>query len=162
MTMDDLENEIKIMLHSFRVDAKIDRVIKNISVQFVMELFGTIVCGVNRPDYKLVADQINQDYPGYRVVYIVTDDNMLEKKDEVLWALMRGGYIKWIRMKYSRVFNESIIRGNLGNKIIDQRLRIWNGQPKYKFLIDDNEYARRNSASYILSLDPGFFDYMPK
>jgi len=128
MTIEDLENEIEIMLHAFRVNAKVVRLIKTISVQFVVEQFGTIVCGVNRPDYKLVADQIEQDYPDYRVVYIVSEDNMLEKKDEVLWALMRGGYMKWIRVTYPRTFNESIIRGNFGNKIITQRLKIWNNK----------------------------------
>lgn len=162
MILEELESEIKIMLYAYKVESKVYRLIKSVSVQFVVEQFGVIVCGINREDYKIITDQVNQDFPDYRVVYITGSDNMLEKKDDVLWELMKGGYIKWVRMNYPRTFNDSIVRGNLGNKIINQRLKIWNDRPKYRFLIEDNEYAKVNSASFIFSIDPSFFDYMPE
>lgn len=159
--MKELENEIIVMLHALRVNFKVVRLIKSISVQFVIDQFGTIVCGINRADYKIVDDQIKQSYLGFRVLYITTFDNMLEKKDEVIFALMRGGYIKYIRLKYPRAFNELIAMQNFGVKIINQRLKIWNNLPKYKFMIEDNEDAKRNLATYVLALDQAFYDTMP-
>lgn len=161
-TMKELEDEITIMMHALRVDYKVIRLIKSISVQFLVEQFGTIVCGISRPDYKIVDDQMKQSYPGYRVVYITTFDSMLEKKEETIFALMCGGYMRWIRSEYSRAFNELIVMQEFGKKIINQRLKVWGEEPKYRYWVEENEYAKRQSATYILSLDPSFYDYVPE
>lgn len=162
ITMKELEDEITIMMYALRVDYKIVRLIKGISVQFVVEQFGTIVCGISRADYKIVDDQIKQSYPGWRIVYITTHDNLLEKKEETIFALMCGGYMRWIRAEYHRAFTELIVMQEFGKKIIDQRLKIWAEKPKYRHWIEENEYAKRQPATYILSLDPSFYDGMPE
>lgn len=162
MTMKELEIEITVMLHALRVDYKIVRLIKGISVQFLIEQFGVIVCGISRSDYKIVDDQIKQSYPNWCVVYITTHDNLLEKKEEAIWALMRSGYIRWIRLKYSRAFTELVVLQGFDRKIINQRLKIWGEKSKYKYWIEENEYAKRQSATYILSIDPSFYDYLPE
>jgi hypothetical protein len=51
--------------------------------------------------------------------------------------------------------------GNFGRKIIEQRLKIWKDQPKYKFMIEDNKSALKYPANMILATEPAFFDYMP-
>jgi hypothetical protein len=160
--IEELEEKIATMLYAFRVEYAVYRLIKSISVQCLVPLFGTLVCGLNRADYKLVDDSVKQAYPDWRVVYITTFDSMLEKKDEVLWALMRGGYMKWIRMNYPTAFTQLVVMQGFGNKIINQRLKIWDGRSKYKFLIEDNEDAKKYPATYVLATDPGFFDHMPE
>lgn len=162
MTMVELEDAIVIMMHALRVDYKVDRVIKGISFQFVVEQFGTIVCGLNRQDYKLVDNQIKQSYPGWRVVYITTFDNMLEKKEETIWKLMEGGYMRWVRLTYPRPYTELIVMQEFGKKIINKRLEIYKDKPRYRFLIEDNEDAKHYPATSILSWDPGFYDSMPE
>lgn len=161
MTMKRLEDDIVLMLHVLKVDYKKESLIKGISVQFIIDVFGTIVCGLNRADYKIVDDQVRQNYPGWRVVYITTYDNLLEKKDDVIWALMRGGYMKYIRTTYPRAFKELITFQEFGKKIINKRLEIWNNQPCYRYLIEDNEDAKLNPVTYILALEPSFYDYLP-
>lgn len=162
MSMTELEDAIVVMLHALKLDYKTDSVIRGISIQFVVEQFGTIVCGINRQDYKLVDDQIKQSYPDWRVVYITTFDNMLEKKEETIWKLMEGGYMRWIRVTYPRAFNELIIMQEFGKRIINRRLEVYGNKPKYKFLIEDNEDSKHYPATTVLSWDSGFYDLMPE
>jgi len=162
MTIEQLESDISVILSSLRVDYKKMSVIKEVSVQFIVEEFGTIICGLNRADYLLVSKTIEKQFgSGWRIVYLSLQDSLLEKKDEVIWDLMRGGYIRYIRNKYPRQFRELIVMQNFGRKIIEQRLKVWNNEPKFNFLIEENKAALKEAFTYILSIDPSFFDYMP-
>lgn len=163
MDLTELEVHINTILNSFFLKFKKTNIIRGVSVQFIVEDFGIIVCGINRVDYAQVDDAINNQYAGWRVVYITTNDNILEKKYEVLWALMRGGYMRWLRFSFPRqVKNILIGQDNLGNRIIDERLRIWNDKPKFKFLIEENKFVKQNGLLREYNIDPGFFDYMPE
>jgi len=162
MTLEELETHIEIMLRAFKVSYKIERIIKNITFQFIVNDFGLIVSGIIGADQKLIASSVNQLFPNYRNIYISELDNLLEEKDRVLWALMQGGYISWLRSTYNRDFKNIITMQEFGKKIINQRLKIWAGKEKYKYLIEYNESALRQSATYMLSIDPSFYDYMPE
>lgn len=162
MTFDELETATAVMLKAFRLSYKTDRLIKSISFQCVVNQFGTVVTGLIGSEYKLVSDSVVQAYPDFRKVYIAHTDNMMEKKDEVLWALMRGGYISWIRSNFPRDFKSLITMQEFGKKIINKRLEIWDEQARYRYFIDYNRAALRQPATYMLSIDPSFFDYMPK
>lgn len=162
MTLDELETQLKVMLHAFRVGYKIDRLIKSITFQFVVNDFGLVVSGVVGGDCKLISSSVEQAFPNYRKIFILDTDNLLEAKDRVLWALMQGGYVSWLRDTYYRDFKNIITMQEFGKKIINQRLKIWAGKEKYKYLIEYNESALRQSATYMLSIDPSFYDYMPE
>jgi len=97
ITMYELEALLEANLRALRVEYRKEYLIKDISVQFVVEKFGVIVCGINRMDYKLVDTAVGDQYKGWRVVYVTTYDDMNEKRDEVLWTMMRGGYLTWLR-----------------------------------------------------------------
>lgn len=161
--MQDLEENVSIMLNQFRVSVRRAALVKNTSVQLIIDDFGLIVCCINRMDYAQVNDAVNEQFNGWRLVFISTNDNILEKKYEVLWALMRCGYMKWLRYNFPRQ-TKSVLLGhdNLGQKIIEERLRIWNDQPKFKYLIEDNMVALRNGVQRELTNDPSFYDYMPE
>lgn len=132
------------------------------SVQFVIEDYGTIINGIDGIDYSYVNGKVDKSFPGYRKIFVDIEDDQLEKKEEIIWALMSGGYMRWLRFTFQRQFNNLIVMENFGNKIIDERLKRWNDKPMYIAYIDDNKEAKVNAASYILSIDPGFFDYMPE
>lgn len=132
------------------------------SIQFVIEEYGLVVSGFDRLDYSYVNGRIDKAFPGFRKVFVDIEDDQLEKKDEIIWALMCGGYMRWLRFTFQRQFNNLIVMENFGNKIVAERLKRWNNSPMYKSYIADNEEAKVSSASYILSIDPGFFDYMPE
>lgn len=163
MDLKELEDYISIMLSQLRVTFKKLNLIRGVSIQFIVEEFGLIICGIDRTCYTQVNETIIKNFPDWRIIYITTNDNIAEKKDEVLWSLMRCGYMKWLRYTYPRQI-KSIINGpeSLGQKIIRERLRIWANKPKYKFLVNDNKVALENGMLRELTNDPSFFDYMPE
>lgn len=163
MDMTELEEQLAVILRNFFVTSRKINLIKGVSVQFIIDDFGLIVCGINRVDYVQIDDAVNNQFPGWRVVYITTSDSLLEKKYDILWALMRGGYMRWLRYNYPRqVKNILLGPDNLGQRIIEERLRIWGDKPKYRFLVEDNKIVRIHGLLREYTRDQGFFDYMPE
>lgn len=159
MTLDVLEGEIGAMLHSFMVDKKKLYLVPGVSVQFVVPQFGLIISGINRADYKMVLDAVNRDYADWRQVYITTFDKMEEVKYEVLWELMRSGYMFWLQQEHPRPFNRLIVEG-FGDRIIKKRLELYGTKPKYNFLRELDTWAKDMAKTYVLSMYPGFFNHM--
>ena len=162
MSIEDLEIEINTMLNALQLRPNKVYIVKDVSVQFVIEEFGTIVCGINRTDYVEVKKVVENHFVDYRIIYITTNDDLSKKRYEVIWELMTGGYMRWLRYEYPRLFNNLISIDNFGMKIIKERLLRYNNRTKYVYLIEQNEWAMRNSGTYVLSMDPGFYDSMPE
>lgn len=162
MTLEDLILEVSNILNALRVQFKINDLVKGVSKQLVISEYGTIVRCISRLAYKLTDDNIDDPYKDYRIVYITTEDPRYEFRTTILWALMRGGYIRQLRTQFKRSFTSLIIDQDFGRQIVTERLRIWNKRPKYSWWIAENEAALRQSASYILSVDPAFYDMMPE
>jgi len=163
MDLKELEDYINIMLNQFMLKFKKISVLRGASVQFMIEEFGLIISCINRAEYVQVKSLLDDQFSDWRKIYITTNENIAEEKFNVLWALMRCGYMKWLRYNFPRQVKNAINGPeNLGQKIIEERLRIWNNKAKYKFLIEDNKVALRNGILRELSNDPSFFDYMPE
>lgn len=160
MELLDLELQIEVALKAMFVTY--NKVKSNVSVQFTVGDFGVVVCGIDRSDYALVDESVGGIYSGWRTVYITTQDNMAEKRLDIIWSLMAGGYMSYIRTKYKRQFTNLIVMQDFGKQIIDERLKRWDDKPKYKWLIAENKAIRRESGSYIISVEPGFYDMMPE
>jgi len=159
--MIELEVGIETMLRALHVPFKKIIVLKDISIQFLVEDFGVMICGINRVDYAEVNEKINNDYPGWRLVYITTNDDLTEIRYEVIWTLMQSGYMKWIRINYPREFKNLVIETGFGNRIIAERLKRWGDLPKNTFFVQDNISAKSTATNYVLTTEPAFFDYMP-
>ena len=164
ITMQELEARLGAMLSAFRIEYRKEALIKDISVQFVIERFGVIVCGINRLDYRLVDTAISDQYKGWRVVYITTYDNIDEKRDEVLWDLMRSGYVTYLRNSVTdSQFKKLMFEGNVAHKIIDKRLEMWGDSPKHRYQVECDTFAKgQGRISEYLSKEPGYFDFMPE
>lgn len=155
-----LEVNIKSMLAALRLNYRQASILNNLAICFIVEDFGTVICAIRPGDHDMIKDIMIRNYKDWRDVYIATDDSFNGMKDEVLWELMRSGYMTFIRNNYTRQFN-NIILNELGNKIINKRLKIWGDRPRYKWLVEENNMAKRESSTYVLSKNPAFFDYMP-
>ena len=160
LPFEEMEAEIGITLQSLRVPTKKLSVVPEVSVQYKSDDFGTIVSVIQRADYSYIHETIQREYPNYRYVYVSTFDNLIEKRDEIIWALMEGGFMSYIRQNFPRQF-QHLISDGFGNKIIRERLRRWNNAPKYRFFIEENTDAMKAPVSMNLSKEPAFFDYMP-
>lgn len=157
----ELEADIDIMLRILKVPFKQRVLVKDVSSQFVAEDFGVVVSAINRSDYAFILRALQEELPGYRYVFISPHDDMVEAKDELIFALMQSGYMKYIRTNFSRQFTDLVSLQNLDRKIIDERLKRWGDEPKYRYLVEENKMARGASATMILATEPGFYDYMP-
>jgi len=164
ITMYELEALLEANLRALRVEYRKEYLIKDISVQFVVEKFGVIVCGINRMDYKLVDTAVGDQYKGWRVVYVTTYDDMNEKRDEVLWTMMRGGYLTWLRHHLTTTqYRKLMFDGNIAHKVINKRLTVWADDPKYRYFKEIDSFAAgQGRISEYLSKEPGFFDFMPE
>jgi hypothetical protein len=162
MIMEELEDQIKIVLDTLRVSSRKISLIKDVSFQFVIDDFGVIISGINRADYKLVKEAVEGQFPGWRDIYFTTFDEVNQIKEDIIWELMKGGYMRWVRFTFPRQFNNLIAMEGFGKKIIKKRLEIYGDKPKYRFFVSDNEAALVDADSYILSIDPGFYDMMPE
>ncbi len=164
ITMYELEAILESNLRALRVEYRKEYLIKDISVQFIVEKFGVVVCGINRMDYKLVDTAVGDQYKGWRVVYLTTYDDMNEKRDEVLWALMRSGYLMWLRNSFTTTqYRNVMFEENWAHKIISKRLEMWGDSPKYRYLKERDDFTKgQGRISECLSKEPGFFDYMPE
>lgn len=160
ISIEELEAEIIITLKTLRVPFKKVTVVKNISSQYISEDFGVLISIMDSVDYTFVKNAVATAYPDYRYVFVSTQDNLVEAKDEVVWTLMQSGFMRYVRTNYPRQFN-NLIQEGFGDKIINERLKRWGDQPKYKFLREENKKAKGLPTSMIISNDPAFFDYMP-
>jgi hypothetical protein len=156
-----LIEEIQTILNTLKINWKISSHTKNVSVQFTIKNFGVIIYGYHQSFASEIKQSIDSKHKGWRHIYISNEDDMVSVKENLIWNLMKSGYMRFIRESYQSQFNNIIVE-QLGDKIIRERLRLWNDDPMYKFFIDENKDALTIPKSRILSHDPAFFDYMPE
>lgn len=163
MNLQELGDDVQIILQNFFLEFKRLNLMKDMSVQFSIPDFGVIVCCIDRNDYSQINDLLNRDYLTWRKVFIAIQDDLTDLRYNILWELMRSGYMYWLRSNFPRqVKNVLLGIDNLGVRIIQERLRIWAKKAKYKFLIEDNEFVLKNGLLREFIDNPGFFDYMPE
>src|SRR6056297_2756580 len=115
--------DVGVVLGAFKVPYNITSVVKNITTQFIIEDFGVVISVMNAADYSLVSEKVNDLFKGHRIVYVSDRESINEKRYEILWAMMKSGYMKWLRSNFSSQFINILETDNLGNRIIDERLR---------------------------------------
>jgi len=163
MRLEDLEQEVYTTIMSLRVQPRRLTLLKGVSSQLIIEEFGIIVCCINRLDYAMIDSKVNKEYDGWRVIYVSTSDDMAEKRDEILWELVRAGYVKWLRgMLSDSQFKNLILLNNLGERIIHKRLEIWGDRPAYRYLASYHQDVLRFGYQREFADDPGFFDWLPE
>lgn len=153
--------DVGTVLGALRVPYSVASVYKNITVQYVIGEFGVVVSVITPTDYGAISSKVEETFIGYRHIYVATNDNISDKRYEIIWELMRSGYMRWIRMSYGAQFPNILETDNLGGRIIEQRLKVWDNQPKHLYLINSNLEAQQIGFRRVLAEDPAFFDYMP-
>jgi hypothetical protein len=153
--------DVGAMLGAFRVPYNITSVIKNITTQYIIEDFGVVISVINPGDYGTVNERLDTVLKDYRKIFVSSNDDLNEKRYEIIWSLMKSGYMKWLRYTYPSQFPNIMETDNLGGRIIDERIARWGNVPKYRYLVEDSISAKNVGFRQLLSRDPSFFDYMP-
>lgn len=100
------------------------------------------------------------DDDSWGIIDIRPDDSFEEKKMEVIWKLVKSGYFHYLRTEVPRTFKAMITSQGWDKKIIKKRLNIYGDGPKYNYWKDLNKWALKESSTYVLAMEPGFFDYL--
>jgi hypothetical protein len=163
MNIDELKNEVIIYLRLLGVPEWEHLVIGgDVAHWFVVDMFSTLICIVEESNINFVATRILDLYKEHRVVYVTKESSLNVSKEKILWEFMRSGYMRWLRYTYPTKFRYAITEQGFGTKILKKRISLYSDNFKYKFWREDDEAALTLSSSYLLSAEPGFYDYMPE
>ena len=97
---------------------------------------------------------------GWHVGWIHPDYDMEKSRKVVVWTLMQGGFFHYLRNSFKNTFNRMISIEGWDKIIADERLRRFKDTPKFNYFRELNKDALQESASYVLAVDPGFYDHM--
>jgi len=146
-------NDIEQMLYLFGVEFNTTTT-KSRTI-FDLPMFGVKIFFIGSDD-----DLTPVMVGGWRIITIRSDNSFEEKKMEIFWELMRSGYMNYLRTEVPRTFKAMIISQGWDKRIIEKRLKIYKEDAKYSYLKELNKWALKESSAYVLSMHPGFFDFL--
>jgi hypothetical protein len=97
---------------------------------------------------------------GWNVVYVHPDFDVIKSKERIVWGLVKGGYFHYLRNNYKKTFHHMISNEGWGRRIIQERLKRQKELPKHVYFAELNNDALRAAETWVMSQDPGFFDFM--
>ena len=152
-------NNLEQILHALGLNFV--REIKNerLTNELTIERFGLKIIYVPSD----VEEQTVIKKDSWRRLYIYENElesNIFAQKDRIIWELMKAGYMRYLRMEYPNIFRRQIALNGWDRKIIEKRLEMYGDKPKYNYLRELNQEALGTAAGYILSVDPGFYDFL--
>jgi len=148
-------NDVEQMVYLFTSGIEVNTTTAGSITIFEIPMFGTkIVFMENDTTLTGTGDTI------WRIINIKPNDSFEEKKMGVFWELMRSGYVHYLRIEVPRTFKAMIVSQGWDKKIIEKRLEIYKEDAKYNYWRDLNKWALKESSTYVLSMDPGFFDFL--
>ena len=159
MLFDELTIELEITFRLLKLQINVEKYLSGKTKIYTIPMFGLkVYCISNFMHRELQEASLDINS---RIFVITTTEDFKEKKELLIWELMKSGYLRWLRLSYPRQFKDLIVTQNFGRKIIDRRLTLWNNKEKFKFLSDENKLYR-STIGYALSQDPSFFDMIPE
>ena len=162
MNLSELENEIEKTLISLKLKYRKLKFKKTMGYKFVNEDFGVIICVFIPMDFTSMNELLKDNYnENWSIIHITTDDNIIEKRKEIIWEFGKNGYFRWLRFNFPNQFKHMLFYNNLANDIINYRLNCFSDKKKYNYLKKENELVKKIDFNRLLSNDPGFFDYIP-
>lgn len=123
---------------------------------FTVERFGVKVIYLNG---KVFSDKEVEDW---HVAYVFPDFDLKESRRKIVWALIRGGYFHYLHHNYKNTFNRILHDQGWDKEVMARREYFYKNKPKYNYLYELYEEGKGLDANFILSRDPGYFDWIIK
>lgn len=162
MSIKETSYDMEVLLKALKIPFSSTNVIRHVTTQFIVEDLGIVVTILNPNDYTMVKERVNFLFKDWKLLFITAASDISAKRYHIVFEFMRSGYMKWLREMYRNQYVQIIETDNLGRRIIEERLRLWDNKPMYRLFIQENVNALKNNFRRIISEDPGFFDYMPE
>jgi hypothetical protein len=152
MTADEVMQILNVLLFQFNIP--FDKHDYQKSSIFTVSKFGLKIVYLDGQTFD------NKVLSGWNIVYIHPDYTVLQTKEKIVWGLVKGGYFHYLRNNYNKTFKQMLFTENWGKFLIKERIRRYKELPKYNYFGEINKDALNESEMWILSRDPGFFDFM--
>ncbi len=149
---DDVSQIMFILLSHYNVSFDVQKIGK--SVIYEVERFGTKIVYLDGQEFK---DSLLK---GWNVAYVHPDYDVRTAKEKIVWALVDGGYFHYLRHTYKKIFTNILTFEGWDKRLIEERLRRYKELPKYNYLREINNDGKKESPVFVLSIDPGFFDFI--
>ena len=152
MNVEEVVQMLFVLVSQFNISYKQQNIGK--SAIFEIQKFGVKIVYLDGQEFdKRVLD-------GWYVAWIHPDYDLKEAREKIVWALVRGGYFHYLRTAYKKTFGSMISSQGWDRLLIEYRMKLFKNEPKYAYQREINEDAIKMSPSYLMSLDPGFFDWL--
>lgn len=161
MSIKETSYDVEVLLKALKIPFSTTNVMRHITTQFIIDDLGIVLSVLNPSDYSTINERVNFLFKEWKLMYIASTTDVVDRRYNIIFDFMRSGYMKWLRRAYRNQYVQIIETDNLGRRIIEERLRLWDNKPKYRLFIQENIEALKTSFRRIVSEEPGFFDYMP-
>lgn len=152
ITSEEVEEIIYVLLVQFNI--KYEKHDYGNSSIFTVPDFGTKIVYLDGQEFD------KKILKGWHVVYIHPDYDVLKSKERIVWELVKGGYFHYLHNNYKKTFQQMLFSEGWGKKLIKERLRRFKDEPKHNYFRQLNKDALTSPEMWILSQDPGFFDFI--
>jgi hypothetical protein len=152
ITIEDLDQMLFVLLKQFHVDYNTKLVGE--SAIYTVPKFGTKLVYLNGQEFT------KKELDGWNVGYVHPDFDLVEARQKIAWALMRGGYFHYLHHNFKNTFNQMLNSQGWDKALMVYRDKIYKDIPKYSYYRELNDLARKQPPAYIMSIDPAFFDFM--
>jgi len=150
---DDVQYILVSLLEQYGVDFEREDIEE--SAIFKISKFGVKVVYLNGQPFKKTI------LTGWLVAWVHPDYSIDKAREIIIYTLMEGGYFHYLRFNFPNVYKRIISMEGWDREILEERLRRYKELPKYNYFRELDNDALTESSTYILAVDPGFFDFMP-
>ncbi len=152
MTADDVNRMLFVLLSQYNVQFDMQAV--GNSVIYEVSRFGVKIIYLDGQEFD------KKTLDGWHIAWIHPDYSIKKARDKIVWALVKGGYFHYLRHNYKNTFHRTLTFEGWDRLLIDERLRRYKELPKYNYMREINNDAKRESPTFVLSIDPGFYDFI--
>jgi len=149
-------DDVHQIMFNFLSIYKVEFSLKNYSGTKIFEVpkFGTKVVYYDKQTYD------KKVLVGWHIAYIHVDYTVMKARDAIFFALQKGGYVHYLRTNYKNTFNQAMTMQGWDRTINKERKKLYKDLPKYSYLKELINFAEGEGTSYVLAMDPGFYDYI--
>jgi len=143
------------------------QILHRLGVDFVQKKSGNEFAVYEVPMFGLKAiwtlTKYEESSDDWNIVIIYPYDALALVRENIMWELAKGGFFHYLRTNYPNTFHR-MLAGREGEdwhrKIINKRLELFGNKPKYNYFRALNKEGAPVSSSQILSVEPGFYDFL--
>lgn len=152
--IDDVYQMLFVLLTQYEVGYTEQKIGE--SYIFTVERFGVKIVYLNGKVFD------DKELDEWHVAYIFPDFDLQESRKKMVWALVRGGYFHYLHQNYKKTFTRILHDQGWNKELIAKREQIYKDKPKYNYLRELINDGKDLPVNYLLSVDPGHFDWLIK